>query len=233
VRADIRSVIADPQSSNGVGERGPTLVRLAWHASGTYDRLQRNGGSGQGTIRFKEELAHGANAGLDQAVAWLEPVKAKHPLVSYADLYSLAGVEAIAAMGGPVIPWRTGRVDTLDPAAVTPDGRLPEADQGNPMATAAGLRRVFGRMGFNDREIVALSGAHALGRCHATSSGYVGPWSPTPTVFNNLYLNLLLKVDWAPNTSGAARSEFLFCHAQTLTVPPQRRSFNSRIPPGR
>jgi Peroxidase len=30
--------------------------------------------------------------------------------------------------------------------------------------SAAGLREVFGRMGFNDQEIVALSGAHAIGR---------------------------------------------------------------------
>jgi cytochrome c peroxidase len=64
-------------------------------------------------------------------------------------------------------------------------------------------------MGFNDQEIVALSGAHALGRfdkyfyffikfhefneysCHATASGYIGPWTPTPTSFNNLYFVLL------------------------------------------
>ena len=29
------------------------------------------------------------------------------------------------------------------------------------------------------------------GRCHATASGYVGPWTPTPTSFNNLYFVLL------------------------------------------
>jgi cytochrome c peroxidase len=62
----------------------------------------------------------------------------------------------------------------MDPVAVTPDGRLPEADKGNPMATAKGLRDIFYRMGFNDQEIVALSGAHALGRCHENFSGYVG-----------------------------------------------------------
>ena len=33
------------------------------------------------------------------------------------------------------------------------------------------------RMGFNDQEIVALSGAHTLGRCHADRSGFVGPWT--------------------------------------------------------
>ena len=43
--------------------------------------MSKSGGSGGGTIRFKEELAHGANAGLDKAVAWLEPVHKKHPQV--------------------------------------------------------------------------------------------------------------------------------------------------------
>lgn len=72
-------------------------------------------------------------------------------------------------MGGPVIPWSSGRVDALDPSAVTPDGRLPNADsgpKGSDPSDAAHVRAVFDRMGFNDQEIVALSGAHALGRCH-------------------------------------------------------------------
>jgi cytochrome c peroxidase len=40
---------------------------------------------------------------------------------------------------------------------------------------------------------VALSGAHALGRCHAENSGYVGPWQGAPTVFSNVYYKLLAK----------------------------------------
>lgn len=73
-------------------------------------------------------------------------------------------------MGGPTIPWGAGRHDALDPSFVTVDGRLPSADSGPPGADqsdAAHLRTIFNRMGFNDREIVALSGAHSLGRCHA------------------------------------------------------------------
>jgi cytochrome c peroxidase len=151
-------------------DKGPTLVRLAWHSSGTYDKMTKTGGSGEGTIRFKEELAHGGNAGLgDTAVKWMEPIHAKYDGLSYSDLYTLGGVAAIQAMGGPTIPWSSGRVDALDASAVTPDGRLPNADSGPPGADpddAAHLRAIFNRMGFNDQEIVALSGAHALGRCH-------------------------------------------------------------------
>ena len=177
--------------------KGPTLVRLAWHSSGTYDKAQRDGGSGPGTIRFKEELAHGANAGLGAAVGWLEPIKRKHPKLSYADLFTLAGVVSIVQMGGPAVPWKSGRVDGK-PAQVTPDGRLPAADKGAPKATAAALRQTFGRMGFNDQEIVALSGAHALGRCHPDASGYAGPWTPTPTLLTTAYYSLLLNEKWTP-----------------------------------
>ena len=73
---------------------GPTLVRLAWHSSGTYDAMSKTGGSGGGTIRFKEELVHGGNAGLaSTAVKWLEPIHKKYAKagLSYADLYTLGG----------------------------------------------------------------------------------------------------------------------------------------------
>lgn len=71
VREEIGKVFkADPN-------KGPTLVRLAWHSSGTYDRMSKTGGSGKGTIRFKEELANGGNAGLNKAVDWMEPIYQK------------------------------------------------------------------------------------------------------------------------------------------------------------
>ena len=213
--------------------------------------MSKSGGSGGGTIRFKEELAHGANAGLDKAVAWLEPVHKKHPQVcmprmsriqtpyrgprttltpiiypqvSYADLYTLAGAESVEAMGGPEVPWRAGRVDAMTPDAVTPDGRLPEADAGRPEATAASLRQVFGRMGFDDREIVALSGAHALGRCHAENSGYVGPWQGAPTIFSNVYFKLLAKQTKAEYWTPDDRYSKLQYRDKSGTLSASRRS---------
>jgi len=196
VAKDIAEIISNKP------DKGPTFVRLAWHSSGTYDRISKTGGSQKGTIRFNEELSHGANAGLDLAVSWLEPIYKKYNKnydLSYADLYTLAGVVAIKTLGGPTISWKAGRQDSFDLKDVTPDGRLPDADKGNSQDTANHIRSIFGRMGFDDQEIVALSGAHALGRCHATASGYVGPWSPSPTTFNNLYYTLLLGVKWTVN----------------------------------
>ena len=46
-------------------------------------------------MRFKPECDHGGNAGLGIARKLLEPIKAKYPNVSYADLYILAGVVAV------------------------------------------------------------------------------------------------------------------------------------------
>lgn len=173
---------------------GPTLVRLAWHSSGTYDRMSKTGGSSKGTIRFEEELGHGANAGLDVAVDRLRPVAAKNPGISFADLCTLSGVVAVRALGGPTVGWRGGRVDSMELKDVPPDGRLPEADRGGPKATAAHLREVFGRMGFSDRELVALSGAHTIGYCRPETSGYTGKWTPSPTRFNNIYYRILLNM---------------------------------------
>lgn len=59
------------------GSYGPVLVRLAWHASGTYDKETGTGGSNGATMRFAPEGDHGANAGLKAARDFLEPVKRK------------------------------------------------------------------------------------------------------------------------------------------------------------
>ncbi|MCO5562932.1 hypothetical protein L7F22_016568 [Adiantum nelumboides] len=76
-----------------------------------------------------------------------------------------AGVVAIKSMGGPDIPWKAGRSDFDDDSLLPPRGRLPDGSQAQDH-----LRHIFYRMGFNDQEIVALSGAHNLGRCHADRS---------------------------------------------------------------
>jgi hypothetical protein len=45
--------------------------------------------------------------------------------------------------------------------------------QGSQAKTIQHIRDIFGRMGFNDKEAVALCGAHAVGRCHTDRSGWV------------------------------------------------------------
>lgn len=170
---------------------GPLFVRLAWHLSGSFDKYKKDGGSNGGTMRFQPEAGYGANAGLGLARDLLEQVKKNHPNVSYADLYTFAGAAAIVSMGGPDIPWKAGRTDADSGAACAPDGRLPDAKLGSDH-----IRTIFNRLGFNDREIVALLGAHTLGECHKDRSGFVGPWTRDPNGFDNSYYTLLLEEKW-------------------------------------
>ncbi|CAN4099667.1 unnamed protein product [Withania somnifera] len=73
---------------------------------------------------------------------------------------------------GPKIPMKYGRMDVSGPEQCPEEGRLPDA---GPPSPAAHLRDVFYRMGLNDKEIVALSGAHTLGRSRPERSGWGKP----------------------------------------------------------
>ena len=170
----------------------PIAMRMAWHMSGTYDKTNGTGGSDGATIRFAPEKDDGANAGLHIIRDLLEPVKRRHPEVSYADLYVLASAMAIEFTGGPAIPINLGRKDAADGAKAPENGRLPDATQG-----AAHLRDVFGRMGFNDQEIVALSGGHTLGSAHRVRSGFDGQWTTKPLQFDNEYFRNLVYFAWS------------------------------------
>ncbi|KAL5213110.1 hypothetical protein ABZP36_023957 [Zizania latifolia] len=153
----------------------PIMVRLGWHDSGTHDKNieewpQRGGADG--SLRFDAELSHGANAGLINALKLIQPIKDKYPGITYADLFQLASATAIEEAGGPKIPMKYGRVDVTAAEQCPPEGRLPDA---GPRVPADHLREVFYRMGLGDKEIVALSGAHTLGRSRPDRSGWGKP----------------------------------------------------------
>lgn len=64
VKADIIAAISADEDKRGDGtSMGPTLVRLAWHASGTYSIFDKTGGSSTAAMRFSPESDWGANAG--------------------------------------------------------------------------------------------------------------------------------------------------------------------------
>ena len=132
-------------------------------------------GGANGSIRFKNEASRPSNKGLDVALKLLEPVAAKHLDVSFSDLFQLAGATAVEVAGGPSICMKYGRRDAPGPESETPEGNLPAGGAPWPKGAAgaaAHLRDVFGRMGLDDGEIVALSGAHTLGRAKPSRSGF-------------------------------------------------------------
>ena len=166
-------------------------MRVAWHSSGTFDKSDGSGGANGATMRFEPEASDGANAGLHIVHDLLHPVKSKFPTVSFSDIWAAAGCVAVESLGGPEVPFNLGRQDTPEGGPVPPNGRLPDAAQG-----AQHLRDVFYRMGFDDRDIVALSGGHTLGRCHKSRSGYDGPWTANILKFDNSYYKNLMELEW-------------------------------------
>eukprot|EP00041_Stephanoeca_diplocostata_P005945 m.71658 g.71658 ORF g.71658 m.71658 type:complete len:399 (+) comp16088_c0_seq1:100-1296(+) len=188
LKSDIRSAVINKKVN-----ACPMAVRLAWHASGTFDKDSGTGGSDGSTMRFEPESTDDANAGLGIMRSLLQPVYDKNPDVSKADIWIAAGAFAVEATGGPSCPVAFCRSDAADNSQCPENGRLPDATQG-----AQHLRDVFYRMGFDDREIVALSGAHTLGRCHLSRSGFDGPWTTNPLKFDNEYFRNLLEKTWIP-----------------------------------
>lgn len=203
VRDAVRALLHQPAYDDG--SAGPVLVRLAWHSAGTYDAATNTGGSNGAGMRYEKEGGDPANAGLQHARAFLEPIKRQFPWITYADLWTLAAVVAIEEMGGPHISWRGGRTDFTDDTKIPPRGRLPDGSKGPDH-----LRWIFYRMGFSDQEIVALSGAHNLGRCHSDRSGFEGKWVNNPTRFSNQYFKLLKTNDWARKKLANGLEQFVY-----------------------
>ncbi|TIA89365.1 hypothetical protein E3P99_02145 [Wallemia hederae] len=175
------------------GTFAPVLLRLAWHASGTFSKYDKAnpGGSNKATMRFKAEAEDGANAGLEVGRDLLNnKVKPQFPWISYGDLWTLAGVAALQEMGGPKTAWRPGRIDGTDEREAITE-RLPDGakDEGH-------IKNIFERLGFDDEEAVCLIGAHAVGRTHKDRSGFEGPWTFSPVTFSNQFYRLLLDSDW-------------------------------------
>jgi len=187
LKSEIRQALIS-QKSNAC----PIAMRMAWHASGTYDRRDGTGGSNGASMRYLPESDDPANEGLSIIRDLLLPVKKRYPNLSHADLYGYASVCAIEFLGGPKVPYNFGRTDDSNNSRCPANGRLPDASQG-----AKHLRQLFGeRMGFSDQEIVALSGGHTLGRCHQVRSGFDGPWTTHPLRFDNEYYINLVSREW-------------------------------------
>eukprot|EP01130_Rhizamoeba_saxonica_P018923 TRINITY_DN9651_c0_g1_i1.p1 TRINITY_DN9651_c0_g1~~TRINITY_DN9651_c0_g1_i1.p1 ORF type:complete len:422 (+),score=130.50 TRINITY_DN9651_c0_g1_i1:45-1268(+) len=186
LKNEIRAALVTPKSI-----ALPIAMRLAWHHAGTFNKNDRTGGANGATMRFHPEFSDDANAGIVIILDLLEPIKRKHPELSYADLWALGGTAAVEFAGGPRIPFCFGRTDYPDNSLCPENGRLPDASQG-----AEHLRNVFYRMGLTDRDIVALSGGHTLGRCHRVRSGYDGPWTKHPLKFDNQYFTNLMNLEW-------------------------------------
>jgi catalase-peroxidase len=118
VRRDLIEVMTTPQDfwPADFGHYGPLLVRMAWHAAGTYRIDDGRGGAGTGMQRFAPIGSWPDNVLLDRARRVLWPVKQKYGRkLAWADLFVFAGNVAMESMGFKTFGFGGGRADAWEP----------------------------------------------------------------------------------------------------------------------
>jgi catalase-peroxidase len=146
------------------GHYGPLLIRMTWHAAGTYRIADGRGGGGSGDQRFAPLNSWPDNASLDKARRLLWPVKQKYGRkISWADLLIFAGNVAYESMGFKTFGFGFGREDTWEPEEIF----------WGPEDTWLGDERYSG-----DRELTGPFGAVQMGLIYVNPEGPNG--NPDP-----------------------------------------------------
>lgn len=159
LKRDVTEVLTTSQDwwPADFGHYGGLMIRLSWHAAGTYRIHDGRGGAGDGSQRFAPLNSWPDNANLDKARRLLWPVKKKWgQKVSWADLLVLAGNVSLESMGFETFGFGFGRKDVWEPEEI----------YWGPEDTWLGDERYSG-----DQEMVPEVGATEMGLIYVNPEG--------------------------------------------------------------
>ena len=193
LKSDLALLMSSP-AAGADGSLAPFFVMLAWHSAASYSQLTQQGGTNGANIRFPPESLWPQNRPVAPALRQLQQLQSGHSNISLADIITLAGVVAVEQVRGPSVPWRPGRTDSShSPLPPSLTSRIP-----SPRSSPSALQRSFASLSLTPREMVAVTGAHTLGRCHRALSGYDGQWTRRPLRFSADFFRLLSSEKWRP-----------------------------------
>ncbi|KAF8621504.1 hypothetical protein AX15_007736 [Amanita polypyramis BW_CC] len=145
-------------------------LRFAFHDMSTYDSTNGTGGL-DASIAYELDFPGNFGLGFTDTQSDLESFPNKY--VSRSDIIALATVFAVSTCGGPILPYRGGRVDA---ATAGPEGP-PEPQQDLQTHT-----QMFTRMGFTQAEMIQLVACgHTVGSVRSSDfPNLVAPNSQNP-----------------------------------------------------
>ncbi len=118
LKKDLQDLMTDSQDwwPADWGHYGGLMIRMTWHAAGTYRTADGRGGAGTGNLRFAPLNSWPDNVSLDKPRRLLWPIKKKYGnKLSWADLLAYAGTIAYESMGLKTFGFGFGRPDIWHP----------------------------------------------------------------------------------------------------------------------